>query len=451
MAYKMALSLNASPAERLAALSPELRAEAMRGLTEAQSRSILWDWDGFWARGNQVWPADRTDANIWMILAGRGFGKTKSLAQQVRRWEREGYRRIHLVGSTAADVRDVMIQGESGILSCYQNDSRPLYEPSKRLISWPSGCVAIAFSAEEPERLRGPQCECFAADELASWQRGQETWDNLQFGWRLGDNPKGIIATTPKPLKLLKEIIADPHTVTTRASSYENRGNLAAAFFDSIIRKYEGTRLGRQELLAEILEDVPGALWNREMIERARVTTYPNPLARIVVAIDPAVSAGEDSSENGIIVVGLDWNGHCYVLEDVSLRGSPREWALVVIAAYRRWKADLIVGEVNNGGDLVESNVRSIDPSVPFRQVRASRGKLIRAEPVANLYEQKRVHHYNCFPELEDQLCNYTPNSDMASPDRLDSLCWGITELLIDIDQTPSVHPVGQRVQISRY
>lgn len=423
-------------------------------MTEAQKTAILTDW-GFWARKNQMLPPGAWV--LWAILAGRGFGKTRTGAETVRKWVEQGYRRIHLVGATAADARDVMVQGESGLLSVFPSHQRPLYEPSKRLITFHTGAVAITFSADEPERLRGPQCEAFWADELAAWNYLEAAWDNLMFGFRLGSDPRGVITTTPKPLKLLKSILADKNTVVTRGSSYENRSNLAPAFFQAIVKKYEGTRLGRQELMAEVLDDVPGALWTLSLIDRYRVAVYPSPFTRIVIPIDPAVSTGENSSETGISVVGLGQDGHIYVLEDLSGKYPPMEWARIAIDALRRWRADLIVGEVNNGGDLVEANLRAVNPNIPFRQVRASRGKLRRAEPVSNLYEQGRVHHVIKSDDprhlelLESQMCSYVAGSDQDSPDRMDALVWGITELLIDVEQTDTYQPIVQRVRISRF
>ncbi len=255
---------------------------------------------------------------------------------------------------------------------------------------------------------------------------------------RLGRDPKAVITSTPKPIKLVRDIIADPHTVVTRGSSYENRANLAPAFFESIIRKYEGTRLGRQELEAELLEDIPGALWTRGLIEATRIKPGEvrwDRVVRIVVAIDPAVTSGEESDETGIVVVALAASGHVLVLDDLTCRETPLGWAKVAVAAYRSRRADRIVGEVNNGGDLVEGNVRAVAPDVPFRAVRASRGKYIRAEPVAALYEQGRVHHVGMFERLEDQMCGWSPQTQEKSPDRMDALVWGITELLIDPEE----------------
>ena len=305
-----------------------------------------------------------------------------------------------------------------------------------------------------PSVCADPQCDHFWADELAAWRFGQEAWDNLMFGFRLGDDPRGVITTTPKPIKLLLDIIADPHTVVTRASSYENRANLAPAFFDAIIRKYEGTRIGRQELEAELLEDVPGALWARPLIEASRIgigQLRADTFVRVVVAIDPAVTAGDDSDETGIIVAALTRTGHVFILDDLTCKESPLTWAKIAVNAYVSRRADRIIGEVNNGGDLVEANIRAVAPNVPYRGVRASRGKAVRAEPIAALYEQARVHHVGTFPQLEDQMCSFVPGSDQKSPDRMDALVWAVTELLIDMDQQPSIQPLGRRVTISQF
>lgn len=431
---------NSSNEELLASLSAPDREAILGQLTEKQHEELLWDWRGWKARKNQIRPPG--DWRYWLVQAGRGFGKTRTGAEAIREMVSEGYRRIHLVGATAGDVRDVMIQGESGILNCFPAFQRPLYEPSKRLITFHTGAVAIAFSADEPERLRGPQCEAFWADELAAWRFGQDSWDNLLFGFRLGNDLRGIVTTTPKPIKLLKDIIADPSTVITRASSYENRGNLAPAFFDSIIRKYEGTRLGRQELDAELLEDIPGALWTRGVIDATRIRLADidyGAFARIVVAIDPAVTAGEDSAETGIVVCGLTYNQNVAVIEDLSCKESPLGWARIAVAAYNARHADRIVGEVNNGGDLVEANIRAVAPNVSYRAVRASRGKAVRAEPIAALYEQGRVHHVGSMQKLEDQMCSFVPGIKQDSPDRMDALVWAITELLIDQEDVTSI------------
>lgn len=431
---------NLSHAELLASLSEPERQEAMAPVTEAEAAALEYDWQ-FWARPNQLPPAGDW-WRYWLVQAGRGFGKTRTGAETVRLWVTEGgYRIVHLVAPTAADARDVMVEGPAGLLNCFPPHQRPRYEPSKRLLTFHTGAVAHMFSADEPERLRGPQCECFWADEAAAWRFAEDAWDNLTFGFRLGSNPRGVITTTPKPIKLIRDIVSDPHTVVTRGSSYENRSNLAPAFFDSIIRKYEGTRLGRQELMAELLEDLPGALWTRAMIDNCRATRLKAEWVRIVVAIDPAVTSSEGSDETGIIVTGLNRDGHVYVLDDCSLRGTPAEWALAALRAYGRWGANCIIAEVNNGGDLVEANLRSVIAAtklgaagaamLPYRPVRASRGKLIRAEPVAALYEQCRVHHCAPFTKLEDQMCSYVPNTGERSPDRMDALVWAVYDLVV--------------------
>jgi phage terminase large subunit-like protein len=295
-------------------------------------------------------------------------------------------------------------KGESGILAVAPSWFRPVYEPSKRRLTWPNGAIATTFSAEEPDRLRGPQHDAAICDELASWSR-PETWDMLQFGLRLGRNPRCLVATTPRPTKLIRELLAREggDVAVTRGSTYDNRANLAPGFFAQVIRKYEGTRLGRQELNAELLEDTPGALWSHAIIDAARVAAAPS-LQRVVVAIDPAVTSGENADETGIIVVGKDANGHGYVLQDLSGRYSPTEWSKIAVTAYRTHRADRIVAERNNGGDMVQATIRMVDPSVALSTVWASRGKVARAEPVSALYEQGRMHHVGSFPQLEDQI-----------------------------------------------
>ena len=442
---------NRSSLESLAFLPASQRQKILDDLTEPQLKELLYDWK-FLARPKQIQPPG--DWRYWLVLAGRGFGKTRTGAETVREWVSAGYRIIHLVASTAGDARDVMVQGESGLLNCFPPSQRPNYEPSKRLITFHNGAIARLFSADEPERLRGPQCEAFWADEVAAWRFLQEAWDNLQFGFRLGNDPRGIITTTPKPLPLIKDLIVDPHTSVTRASSYENRANLAPAFFDSIIKKYEGTRLGRQELLAELLEDAPGALWTMQRIDAARIKAGDvqwDAILRVVVAIDPAVTAREDSDETGIIVAALTRTMHVVVLEDLTCKESPAGWARVATTAYYSKRADRIIGEVNNGGDLVEANIRATAPDVAYRSVRASRGKAIRAEPVAALYEQGRVHHVGNFPLLEEQMCSWSPQSGGKSPDRMDALVWAITDLVVDQEEESHSFQIIAPVRISRY
>lgn len=363
---------------------------------------------------------------------------------------------IHLIAPTAGDIRKVMVEGPSGLLKCYPPGEAPHYEPSKgHLITWSNGNTALCFSADEPERLRGPQCGRFWADELAAWRFCEKAWDNLMFGFRVGSDLRGVITSTPKPIDVLRNIIADAETVVTRGSTYDNRSNLAEPFFRTVIRKYEGTRLGRQEINADLLEDVQGALWSQKLIDAGRWSNVPTEhIIRIVVAVDPAVSVGEESADTGIVVAALLRNGHVLVLDDLTCHESPMGWGKIAIAAYRSRRADRIVGEINNGGDLVEANIRAVDANVPFRAVRASRGKAIRAEPVAALYEQGRVHHVGNFADLETQMTSFVPTAERDSKhrlDRMDALVWAVTELIIDVEQVQTTRSMAQVVRISRY
>lgn len=432
------------------------RAKILESLSPQETAALEYAWQ-VWARPKQLRPEG--DWLTWLILAGRGFGKTRTGAETVRQWvEDDGRRsslRIHLVGATAGDVRDTMIEGESGLLSISPSWNRPRYYPSKRRVVWKSGAQAVCFSADEPDRMRGPQCHKAWGDELAAW-RYPEAWDQLQFGLRLGTQPQVVVTTTPRPTRLVRNILADGRTFVTTGTTYENKANLARSFLQQIVAKYEGTRLGRQELLAELLDDNPGALWRRDRIDELRVRhkvaadgtlTLPRPeLGRIVVAVDPAVTNHEEddpgdgkkrkrrrSNETGILVVGLGkTDHHGYVLEDISGRYSPNDWAQKVVKAYDTWSADAVVAEVNQGGDLVVANIKNVRNTVRVKQVRATRGKHVRAEPVAALYEQGRVHHVGTFPMLEDQMCTWDPSlEDEDSPDRVDALVWGLTELVV--------------------
>jgi phage terminase large subunit-like protein len=375
--------------------------------------------------------------SIWLILAGRGWGKSFTGAQWVRSLAEAGtVERIALVGPTAADVRDVMIEGQSGLLAIAPSSFRPIYEPSKRRCIYPNNVVATMYSSEEPERLRGPQHGAAWLDELGAWRNVQETYDQLQFGLRLGKRPRQCISTTPKPIKLLKELVKraseGTDVVLTRGSTYDNRANLAESFLSTIVKRYEGSRIGRQELNAELLSDNPGALFSLDNIDAARLppSSHWQEYKRVVVAIDPSVSSSDASDECGIIAAAIDFEGNGYVLEDGSARMSPGDWARRAVHLYRKWQADRIVAEVNNGGDMVGATVRSIDPNVSFKAVHASRGKVIRAEPVSNLYQQGRIHHMGTFPELEDQMVSWDPSSS-DSPDRLDALVLAFSELMI--------------------
>ena len=393
-------------------------------ITDQQAAQILYDWR-YIGRPKQQIPGGNW--RIWLIMAGRGFGKTRTGAEYVRMRVAQGKRHIALVGRTVADVRDVMVKGPSGILAVSPTWDRPKYEPSKRSLTWPNGAVAKTYSADKPDQLRGPEHDDAWCDEIAAW-RYPDAWDMLLMGLRRGDNPTVCATTTPRPIPLVKGLLEDETVRVTSGSSYENRANLAGAFFDQIVKRYEGTRLGRQELYAELLDDVPGALWQRDVLEKTRVTKIPV-MKRVVVALDPAVSSGEQANETGIIVAGLGEDGHGYVLDDVTLRGTPAQWARAAIATYYVHEADRMIAEVNNGGDMIEHTIRTEDNAISFKQVRATRGKVTRAEPVAALYEQRRVHHVGMFGELEDQLCSWVPGDE--SPDRMDALVWAFTELML--------------------
>jgi len=446
-----------APLARLRALPPARRRAVLKALGQEDARALLHAWR-FWARPEQLAPgtpgaADpRSDWTFWLLLAGRGFGKSRTGSE----WAIDQARAMPgshgaLVAPTAADARDTMVsyghestEGASGILAVSPPSFRPAFEPSKRLLTWPNGTTATLYSAEEPDRLRGPQHHWAACDELAAWGRAQETWDMLMFGLRLGDNPRCCITTTPRPIPVVRQILADPRTVTTKGTTYDNRDNLARPFFESIISRYEGTRLGRQELEAELLEDTPGALWTLGMIEAARVAAAPA-LTRIVVAVDPAVSNTDRSDETGIIAAGVGpcncrgpTEQHGFILEDRSGKYSPNGWAAEAVALYHKLGADRIVAEVNQGGDLVETNVRTVDPRVAYRAVHASRGKRTRAEPVSALSEQGRIHFVGAFPALEDQLTTWDASTNARSPDRLDAAVWAITDLMLG-RKTPSV------------
>ena len=355
-----------------------------------------------------------------------------------------GAQRIALIGETAADVRDVMIEGESGILAISPPWDTPTYIPSKRRMMWPNGAMAFTYSGETPDQLRGPQHDTAWADEPAKWRYGDDTWANLMLGLRLGDDPRVVATTTPRPTPLIKGMIADGGTHVTRGSTLENLENLAPQFREAILSRYEGTRLGRQEIYAEVLEDAPGALWTMEGIEDIRVTRTPDSgeLKRVVVAIDPAASVGEDSDETGIIVVALGFDGLGYVLADVSGKYKPIEWAQKAIRTLEEWDGDRIIAEVNQGGDMVEQTIRTIDRRVPYKAVRGAKGKYSRAEPISALYEQGRVRHCGLFATLEDQMCSFEPGTTGWSPDRMDALVYGLTDLMIEVPRTIEIKKV---------
>lgn len=419
----------------LASLNEQERNDWLAKLSTPNLATLQYNWD-FWARPDQLPPEG--DWMTWLILAGRGWGKTRTGAETIRSWVMSGrYKRIALVGETTADVRGVMVDGESGLLNIGPKNERPEYFPSLRQLKWPNGAIATTYNATEPDQLRGPQHDAAWCDEIAKWKYIQETWDQLQFGLRLGEHPRQILTTTPRPLGLLKKMLNDPYVVVTKGRTYDNKDNLATTFMHQIEERFGGTRLGRQELEGEILDDIPGALWQRSGIDTNRVTEAPLDMERVIVAVDPAASSEEGSDENGIVVVGLarDEDGYArgYVLEDASLRGSPEEWAKRVVQMYRKWSADKIVAEKNQGGEMVASVIKAQDRTLIPKLVHASRGKIIRAEPISALYEQNRIHHVGRFDQLEDQMCTFSldniRSNGMGSPDRVDALVWGLTEL----------------------
>lgn len=414
----------------LALASVAARTAFLADLSPAEAAVLFHDW-GFWSRPGQRCPPG-LDWTGWLVLAGRGFGKTRAGAEWVRGEVEAGRaRRIALVGATAADARQVMIEGESGLLAISPPWMRPRWEPSKRLLTWPNGAVATAFSAERPGQLRGPQHDLAWADELCKWRR-EEAWDQLLLGLRLGPQPRWLATTTPRPSGLIKGLLADERVRVTRGSTFDNWANLAPSFLAEVVRRYHGTRLGRQELHAELVDDVPGALWTRALIDGGRVAGAGE-MVRVVVGVDPAVgAAGEgEGAETGIIVAGRGIDGRAVVLADLSCRLPPTAWARRAIEGLQRYEGDRLVAEINQGGDLVESLVRTLAPEVPFRAVRASRGKAVRAEPVAALYEQGRVLHLPGLETLEDQMCRFTAHGPEGPSDRVDALVWALTDLML--------------------
>jgi phage terminase large subunit-like protein len=436
--------------ESLASLPEAERQKIIASLSETQARELLWDWRA-WARPNQLAPDG--DWTTWLVLAGRGFGKTRCGAEWVREEVTAGRAgRIALIAETQKDLEEVMVFGESGIASVFPPHQKPKITKKPIRIEFHTGAIAYGYNATEPDQLRGPQFDLAWGDELAKWRYSRETWDQLQFGLRLGDKPRQIITTTPRPIPILKEILAAETTQVTRGITTDNSANLAPSFIKSIVDKYAGTRLGRQELSAEILDDVPDALWTRAALDRDRVSLGKVPaMKRIVVAIDPAAKLNEmpeEGAATGIVVAGVGEDGRGYVLDDATCRESPNGWARKAIACFDRYEGDCIVGEVNNGGDMVASVVKAVRPNAPFKAVHASRGKWTRAEPIAALYEQGRISHVGTFAQLEDEMVNFGPNgmAGGASPDRLDACVWALSELfpaivkkVVKLVETPKV------------
>ena len=386
------------------------------------------------------------DWKIWVILAGRGFGKSLSATQWARFKVESSDKPTHgaFVGRTPADIRDILIEGESGILNVSPPWNKPIYESTKRKLTWPNGSTAHAYSFENPDQLRGPQHEWAIVDELAS-ASNEKAWDNLMFGMRSGDNPQIMVTTTPRPIKIIKDLVNDPSVIIVRGSTYDNRANLPESFIKAIEQKYLNTRIGRQEIFAEILDDVEGALWNFEMIERNRIKVAPA-MQRIIVAIDPAGTSKQSSDETGIVVAGLGIDDHGYVLEDQSMRASPSQWASEAIRLYEYWKADKIIAESNYGGDMVALTLKtaSKDKVIPFSLITATRGKAVRAEPIVSLDEQGKIHHAGIFEKLEDQMCSWIPyEPHYKSPDRVDARVWALTELMVNQLAIPQFTRLG--------
>lgn len=424
------------------------RRKLLGELKEKEEDQLLAYWP-FWAREQQLPP--RTNWRVWLVCAGRGFGKTRAGAEWVRHIaEEHDDARIALVASSIGEARAVMVEGESGILECHREDDHgPYFEPSLRRLTWPGGAQAMIYSAGEPESLRGPQFSHAWCDEIAKWDnasgRATNAWDNLQMGLRLGDRPQIVATTTPRAVPLMRRLVgdgSDPDIVVTRGSTYDNTAHLPADFIAAMKRQYGATALGRQELDGELLADIEGALWSRSLLERCRVPFSAESMVRVVVGVDPPASAKGD--ECGIVVCGVDANGIGHVLADASLaRPSPERWARAVAAAALHWNADRVVAEANQGGAMVESVLRAADCVMPIKLVHASRGKSARAEPVAALYEAGRVRHVGQHARLEDQLCGLMAGGAYEgpgrSPDRADALVWALTESMLGRRGRPRV------------
>lgn len=433
----------------LASLPERQRQAILNSLTSEDKARLRYRWS-FWARQEQL-PPDG-DWQFWSYIAGRGAGKTRTGAEFVREKVKAGCKRIALVAPTNDDFHKVMVMGDSGIIACCPPWDKPEYNENKKTLTWPNGAQAFGYSAEKPARLRGPQHDAAWCDEIAAWHgkkdrkpgdisRRQETWDMLMFGLRLGPNPQCFISTTPLPVDVIRELVEkgmkeEPGYVLTRGSTYDNRANLSPKFMAKIVAKYEGTRLGKQELEGQLLLDVPGALWTFEMVAAARMPKgKPLPdMRRVVVAVDPSgASSSQDQGADdiGIVVCGEGVDGDYYVMEDATMKGSPRAWAGAAVNAYYRHKADKIIAEKNFGGAMVKHTIEGVTKNVRVEEVTATRGKVVRAEPIALLYEKGRIHHAEEFPLLEDQMTKMTPGGYIGdgSPDRLDAKVWALTEL----------------------
>lgn len=419
-----------SQAERLANKSKSEQAQFFSSLSDDEALALLSNWRGFLARPEQVEPEG--DWSIWLCLAGRGWGKTETGAQWVNEQALARTEPIALIAETQKDLEEVMVAR----LLAINPEIKARYKPVR--LEWPNGTVALGYNGTEPNQLRGPQFGRAWVDELAKYRYARETWDMLKFTMRLGDKPRILVTTTPRPTELVKSIVAgqEGKAHVTRGTTLDNAANLADSFIEDIYRRYEGTRLGRQELSAEILGDLPGALWSQSVLDSYRVREAPE-LERIVVAVDPAVTNEEDSDEHGIVVAGIDEDQTGYLIEDSSMQGTPLEWARAAVKMASTHDADGVVVEVNQGGDMVAHVLRSIAPNLNIIEVRATRGKHVRAEPISALYEQGRVRHVGNYPQLESQMTQMTTSGYQGggSPDRLDALVWAFTELFPDMTQ----------------
>jgi len=441
---KTAIQIPEVTADDLRSLSPEKLKQVLNDLGPVQAEELRYTWP-FWARPDQLEPDG--DWDYWIFNAGRGAGKTRSGAEWVRHKVKQGLKRIACVAPTKGDVRRVMVEGESGLLNvCWEKDKTyrgahmgyPVWAPTNNSLTWANGARVEFFSAEDPERLRGPQFHAAWADEVAAWRNQQDVWDMLQFTLPLGRHPKIMVTTTPKPTKLMRSLLKNDRSHITSGSTFDNAANLATPFLEGIRREYEGTRLGRQELYAEMLEEADGALWTTEMLDSCQIDKKDLPaLNRIVVSLDPAVTANAESDMTGIVVAGIDVNGIGYVLEDATDRYSPAEWAAKAISLYHEYKADRIVAERNQGGEMVRRTLEAEDETAPIRLVHASRGKMARAEPISALYEKGKVKHVRGLDELETQMRTWEPLGSIGSPDRLDACVWALTDLMLHGVSTP--------------
>ncbi|MEO0496304.1 MAG: terminase family protein [Pseudomonadota bacterium] len=417
----------------------------LKTLSASQLIDLANDWR-LWGRLDQLAPElSAKPWRTWLFMGGRGAGKTRAGAQWITGMVAglAGYGpcetgRIALIGETFADVRDVMVGGDSGLLACAPSQDRPNWVASRRTLEWSNGATAMAFSSEDPEALRGPQFEIAWGDELGKWVRAAETFDMLQFALRLGSAPRQLITTTPRPVPTLKALLSAADTVTTRARTQDNAANLAPEFLAYVEERYGGSALGRQELAGELIEEVVGALWTRAMVAAAQGEAPT--LGRIIVAVDPPAASHAKADECGIIVAGLADDGVAWVLDDLSVQGArPEQWAAIVADAACEYCADRVVAEANQGGDMVDAVLRSVEPNLPVKLVHATRGKHVRAEPVATLYARRKVRHARPMPTLEDQMCAFDGSRSGGSPDRLDALVWALTELVLQRVGAPKI------------